>query len=132
MIKRIVDISEQAYIHIKHQQLVIDKEGGVVGKIPIEDLGMLILQHPAIVITQKVIIACQKNKVVIIFCDEKHLPYSVILPVSDGHTLHQKVMRIQVGAKKTHSKENLETNYSTENYGARKNTVSCGDRILYI
>ena len=105
MIKRIVDISERAYIHIKHQQLLIDKEGGVVGKIPIEDLGMLILQHPAIVITQKVIIDCQKNKVVIIFCDEKHLPYSVILPVIDGHTLHQKVMRIQVGAKKPIAKK---------------------------
>ena len=99
MIKRIVDISDQAYIHIQHQQLLIDKEGETVGKIPIEDLGVLILQHPAIVITQAVIIACQQNNVAIVFCDEKHLPYSVILPVSDGHSLHQKVMRMQIGAK---------------------------------
>ena len=100
MIKRIVDISEQAYIHTKNQQLFIDKEGKTVGRIPIEDLGVLILQHPAIVITQSTIVACQKSKAAIIFCNERHLPYSVILPISDGHTLHQKVLRMQVEAKK--------------------------------
>ena len=100
MIKRIVDISEQAYIHTKNRQLLIDKEGKTVGKIPIEDLGVLILQHSGIVITQRVIIDCQKNKVAIVFCDERHLPYSVILPVYDGHTLHQKVIQLQVSAKK--------------------------------
>ena len=99
MIKRIVDISEQAYVHTKHRQLFIDKEGKTIGRIPIEDLGMLILQHPAIVITQSTIVACQENKAAIIFCNEKHLPYSVILPISDGHTLHQKVLRMQVEAK---------------------------------
>ena len=99
MIKRIIDISEPAYLHIKHQQLLIDKEEKTVGRVPIEDLGVLILQHPAIVITQKVIIACQQNNVAIVFCDERHLPYSVILPVSDGHTLHQKIMRLQVNVK---------------------------------
>ncbi|MEO1943005.1 MAG: CRISPR-associated endonuclease Cas1 [Candidatus Thioglobus sp.] len=67
MIKRTIDISEQAYLHLKHQQLLIDKQGKTVGQVPIEDLGVLILQHPAIVISQQVIIHCQKNKVVIVF-----------------------------------------------------------------
>ena len=64
MIKRIIDISDGAYVHLKHQQLVIEKQGAVVGQVPIEDLGVLILQHPAIVLTQQLIVACQKNKVV--------------------------------------------------------------------
>jgi len=96
MIKRIVDISEQAYLHVKHQQLLIDKQGETVGQVPIEDLGVLILQHPAIVISQQVIIHCQKNKVVIIFCDEKHLPYSLILPIAESHTLHNKILKQQL------------------------------------
>ena len=95
MIKRIIDISDQAYLHLKNQQLLIDKQGETVGQIPIEDLGVLILQHPAIVLTQQVIIHCQKNKVVIIFCDEKHLPYSVILPIAESHTLHNKILKEQ-------------------------------------
>jgi len=95
VIKRIIDISDQAYLHLKNQQLLIDKQGETVGQIPIEDLGVLILQHPAIVLTQQVIIHCQKNKVVIIFCDEKHLPYSVILPIAESHTLHNKILKEQ-------------------------------------
>jgi CRISPR-associated protein Cas1 len=96
MIKRIIDISESAYIHLKQKQLLIDKEKVTVGQIPIEDIGVLILQHPAIVITQQVIIACQKNKVVIIFCDDKRLPYSSILPIAEGNKLHQKIFKEQL------------------------------------
>ncbi len=96
MIKRIIDISDAAYLHLKHQQLYIDKQNETVGQIPIEDLGVLILQHPAIVFTQQLIIACQKNKVVIIFCDEKHLPYSVILPIAESNTLHNKILKQQL------------------------------------
>ena len=58
MIKRVIDISDAAYIHLKHQQLLIDKKSKTVGQVAIEDLGVLILQHPAIVLSQQVIIAC--------------------------------------------------------------------------
>ena len=96
MIKRIIDISDGAYVHLKHQQLVIEKHGKIAGQVPIEDLGILILQHPAIVLTQQLIVTCQKNKVVIVFCDEKHLPYSLILPIGEGHTLHNKILKQQM------------------------------------
>ena len=96
MIKRIIDVSEAAYVCLKHQQLIIEKQGEVVGQVPVEDLGVLILQHPAIVLTQQLIVACQKNKVVIVFCDEKHLPYSLILPIGEGHTLHNKILKQQM------------------------------------
>lgn len=96
MIKRIIDISEPAYLHLKSRQLLIDKKEETVGCIPIEDLGVVVLEHHQIVITQSVIIACQKNNVAIVFCDEKHLPYSLILPVSDANTLHNKILRQQV------------------------------------
>ena len=68
----------------------------LLGQIPIEDLGILLLQHPAIVLSQQVIIACQKNNAVLIFCDEKHLPYSVIQPIAEGNTLHCKILKQQI------------------------------------
>ncbi len=37
MIKRIVDISEPAYVHMLHHQLLIDKQGETVAQIPVED-----------------------------------------------------------------------------------------------
>ena len=96
MIKRTIDISEPAYLHLKHQQLLIDKKGETIAQIPIEDLGVVILQNSAIVITQAVIIACQKNNVVMVFCDERHLPYSILLPISEGNNLHSKILQQQL------------------------------------
>jgi len=95
MIKRVIDISEPAYLHQKHRQLLIDKNGKTVAQIPIEDMGVLILQHPAIVISQAVVITCQQNNVAIVFCDERHLPYSVLLPISEGNSLHSKIIQQQ-------------------------------------
>jgi len=34
VIKRIIDISEQAYVHLKHKQLRIDKKSETVAIIP--------------------------------------------------------------------------------------------------
>ncbi|MDP3007801.1 MAG: type II CRISPR-associated endonuclease Cas1 [Methylococcales bacterium] len=96
MIKRIIDTSEATYLHANHQQLLLDRNGTAIARLPIEDLGVVILQHPAIVITQAVIIACQKNNVVLVFCDERHLPYSVLLPISEGNTLHSKILQQQL------------------------------------
>ena len=99
MIKRIIDISERAYLHIKDRQLLVDKENVTVSTIAIEDLGILILQHPAITITQSAITLCQQSNVAILFCDERHLPASITLPLWSGHSLHTKVLREQVATK---------------------------------
>lgn len=98
MIKRIIDVSEPAYLRTEKKQLLIDREGTTVATVPIEDLGVLILQHPAIAITQGCILRCQQNNVILVFCDERRLPYSVILPIAEGHSLHSKVLREQVQA----------------------------------
>ncbi len=96
MIKRTIDISEPAYLHLKNQQFCIDKQGELVAQIPIEDLGVVILQNPAIVMTQALMVACQKNNVAVVFCDERHIPYSVLLPLSEGNTLHSKILQQQI------------------------------------
>ncbi len=96
MIKRIVDISEPSYLHLAHKQLIIEQKGAVVGQIPIEDLGVLILQNPAIVATQAALLACQQNNVAVVLCDERHLPYSVLLPLTEANSLHSKIIRQQI------------------------------------
>lgn len=100
MIKRIINISEPSYLHLKNQQFIIDKNEETIASIPIEDLGIVILEHPQIVLTQSVAIACQKNNVAIVFCDEKHLPYSLLLPLSNANTLHNKLLRQQIELSK--------------------------------
>ncbi|WP_428086256.1 type II CRISPR-associated endonuclease Cas1 [Candidatus Thioglobus sp.] len=96
MIKRIVEVSNPSYLHLKNKQLFIEQNHEMAAQIPIEDIGVLILEHSAISITQPLIIECQKNNTAIIFCDEKHLPYSTILPISEGNNLHQKILKQQI------------------------------------
>ena len=67
MIKRIIDIGEQAYLRLKNRQMIVERSGETVDSVPVEDIGVLILQHPAIVITQALVIACQKNNAVLVF-----------------------------------------------------------------
>ena len=99
MIKRVIDISEKAYLHILNKQLCVDKDGVTVAKIAVDDLGVLILDNPAIVVTQSVITQCQKFNVAILFCDERHLPLSITLPLWSGHSLHTRVLREQISSK---------------------------------
>ena len=46
MIKRTIDVSRPSYLSLKNQQLLIDQEGKTVGRVPVEDLGVIILEHP--------------------------------------------------------------------------------------
>ena len=58
-------------------QLLLDypKEEGRDSKtVPIEDIGIIILDHPRINVTQALISELAENNVAIISCDAKHLP----------------------------------------------------------
>lgn len=96
MLKRVIDISSQSYIHKRNSQLIIEQKGEKVASVPIEDLGFLILQNPAITLSLNLITACQNNNVIIVFCDEKHLPSSTLLPLFKGHSLHSKILSQQI------------------------------------
>ena len=97
MIKRIVEISHRAYLHLRHQQLIVEREGERV-QIPVEDLGALILAHSAITATQAVFACCQQHNVVVVFCDPRHLPVTVLLPLTEGNKLHHKILQQQITA----------------------------------
>lgn len=101
MIKRTIDVSDKCFLKIRHKQLIVIKDNAAEGNIPVEDIGVLILQHPAISFTQSVITECQRNNVAVIFCDKKHMPVSVFLPLFKGHTLHQRVLRSQIAVPVT-------------------------------
>jgi hypothetical protein len=50
MIKRIVEVSNPSYLYLKNRQLIIEQAHEVVAQVPIEDIGVLILEHSAITI----------------------------------------------------------------------------------
>ena len=103
MIKRIVDISNSAKLSLKNSQLVISQDNKD-STIPVEDIGILILDNPAIICTQGVLNECYKNNTLVVMCDNRHLPSAVLLPLS-GHTLQTKILSIQCNATKPTQKK---------------------------
>ena len=74
MIKRIVEINNQARLSLKNQQMVVDREGFDPATVPIEDMGVLILNHAAITHTQGLLAAYFENNVAVLICNAKHIP----------------------------------------------------------
>lgn len=95
MIKRIIEVSNPARLSLKNQQMVVEREGFEPATVPVEDMGVLILDHPAISHTQGLITACSENNVSVIFCNGKHLPTTILLPL-EGNNLHTKTIAEQV------------------------------------
>lgn len=97
MLYRTIYIGNPAYIHLRLGQLKIicpntDEERG---SIPIEDLGLLMLDHPQITITHGLIQKLMERGVVIVSCNEQHLPRGMMLPLY-GHTSHSQRIRDQM------------------------------------
>ena len=98
MIKRTLYFGNPAFLKTKDQQLVfISEDTGEMKSIPIEDIGVLILDHQQITITQALIAKLLANNVAFITCDDKHHPVGMLLNL-DGHTLQSAKFKAQLEA----------------------------------
>lgn len=59
--------------------------------VPIEDIGIVVLDNPQINITHALISALSQTNAAIISCDEKHLPYGLMLPIFSHHAFTEKM-----------------------------------------
>ncbi|MEN5196703.1 type II CRISPR-associated endonuclease Cas1 [Sphingobacterium faecium] len=99
MIKRTLLFSNPAYLSHKNKQLTIsfpekDKE---ILTVPIEDIGVLILENHQITISHGCIATLLENKVAIISCDQSHMPTGLVLPLDGGSTQTER-FRFQIEA----------------------------------
>jgi len=104
MIKRTLHFSNPAYLSLKDNQLSIDlPQLKVLGEkeskksVPIEDIGIILLDHKQITITHSCIAALLQNNAVLITCDDSHHPTGMMLPL-DGHDTQSERFRYQIDA----------------------------------
>lgn len=92
VIKRTIEISrEPAHITIQHKQLVLKRNGEIVGSVPCEDLGMVVVDNPGTTYSHAALTSLVESAATVVFCGRDHLPVGILLPLSD-HT--QVVWRI--------------------------------------
>ncbi len=98
MLKRTIFISNPYYLSLKNKQLQIsEKSGEVIKTAPVEDLGFMVLDHPQISFSMKLIEELNEYNVAVVFCGSKHLPSSMLLPL-DAHHIQNEIFRAQVDA----------------------------------
>jgi CRISPR-associated protein Cas1 len=96
MVKRTLYFGNPAYLKTKSEQLVIQRQDdGEVISVPIEDVGLIILDHSQITITSGVVAKMLENNVAIVTCDATHHPTGLMLNL-DGHTLQSKQFAAQL------------------------------------
>jgi len=110
MIKRTLYFGNPAYLSMRNAQLVIylpevvnnntlpesfKKEAQTT--IPIEDIGVMVLDHKQITITHGLMEALLVNNTALITCDSSRMPVGLLLPLS-GNTLQSERFNAQLEA----------------------------------
>ena len=99
MIKRTLYFGNPAYLHKNLMQLKVinPDDNSELGSVPLEDIGVVLLDHPQITLTHALMAALLERNVALISCDEKHLPVGLMLPL-DGNTIQTERFRSQIDA----------------------------------
>ena len=91
MIKRTLYFGHPAYLSVNLDQLVVQQPGNDdTRKIPVEDIGVVLLDHAQITITHAVLRRLAENKCAVISCDESHMPSGLMLPLEGNYTQAEK------------------------------------------
>ena len=117
MIKRTLYFGNPSYLSLNNSQLVlrlpeVEKNETLTdsfkkeatASISIEDIGIVILDHKQITITQALMEELLENNVALITCDSTHHPTGLMLPLC-GHTIQNERFRIQLNASEPLKKQ---------------------------
>ena len=106
MVTRSIYIGSPAYLKLKDEQMYIMEPSSnqMKGKVSVEDLGLLMLDHFQITISHQLIQKMMGNNVVVVSCDAHHLPHGIMLPLY-GHTEHSDRIKDQLQASEPLKKQ---------------------------
>lgn len=109
MIKKTLCFSNPAFLSLKNKQMEIrfpssEKDRSKypiydesIRTIPIEDIGVVILENRQIIITNALLDALTEVNAAVITCNSAHMPVSLLLPLS-GNSIQSERFRAQIEA----------------------------------
>lgn len=98
MIKRTLFFENPAYLSTKNDQLIVKlTHNNEIRTVPIEDIGMMILENQQITLTNGLIEKLTYQNAAIVCCNQQHLPLSLISPLY-GHSEYNERLRFQLEA----------------------------------
>lgn len=110
MIKRTLYFGNPAYISVRLEQLEIrlpeveknntlpeSFKASAIKQVPMEDIGVVVLDNKQVTITQGALSALLNNNVAVISCNEYRMPSGLMLPLA-GNTTQSERFRHQIDA----------------------------------
>lgn len=95
LIKRIVVISEgPTFLSVENRQLVVKQSGEVRARVPLEDIGALVIDQIATTYTHAVLAGLAELGATVVVCGGKHLPVGVLWP-QESNDLTGRRIRLQ-------------------------------------
>jgi len=120
MIKRTLYFGNPSSLKTRDEQLVfINLESGEQKTVPIEDIGVVILDHQQIIISQSLLSKLLGNNVAFITCDNTHHPIGMMLNL-DGNHLQSQKFTAQVQASQPLKKQLWQQTISSKIYNQAK------------
>lgn len=110
MIKKTLYFGNPAYLSLRDNQLVIKLpevesndtvpdsfKADMVRTIPIEDIGVVVIDNKRITLTSAILEALLENNCAVITCDKRSMPVGLLLPLA-GNTTQAERFQDQIGA----------------------------------
>lgn len=106
MIKRTLYFGSPSYLSLKDTQMVIDIVEGEKRQltVPVEDIGVVVLDSYQITITNPLLNALLANNTAVISCNEKHMPFGLFMPL-EANTLQSERFNHQLDASQPLKKQ---------------------------
>lgn len=111
MLKRTLFFGNPAHLYMRKQQLCISQskqeETDDLDKVitrPIEDIGMVVLEHKQITVTHALLNTFMQYNVAVVSCDDTFLPSGMFMPLSSNHIQSER-FRTQLEASEPLKKQ---------------------------
>lgn len=98
MVKRTLFFSNPCRLSLKNAQLVVENHSsGEVKTVPIEDIGVTLIENPMVSISIPAMNALVENNCAVVFCDARHMPSSMLMNL-DSNSVQAETYRLQMDA----------------------------------
>lgn len=98
MVKRTIVFTNPCRLSLKNSQLVVENhETGEVKTLPIEDIGVVLVENQMVSFSVPAINALTDNNSAVVFCDARHMPSSMLMNL-DSNSVQAETYRYQIEA----------------------------------
>lgn len=95
MIKKTLYFGNPAYLSFKDEQLIVKQGSGEdeqTKSVPLEDVGVIVLDHYQITLTHFLLNKLLENNVALISTNQSHMPFGLFMPLEVNTVQHERFM----------------------------------------